>query len=28
AIIRTELGRARIASRPGQDGIINAVLLE
>lgn len=28
AIIRTELGRARIASRPGQDGIINAVLVE
>ena len=27
AIIRTEIGRARIASRPGQDGIINAVLL-
>jgi len=28
AIINTELGRARILSRPGQDGIINAVLLE
>ena len=28
AIIRTEIGRARIASRPGQDGVINAVLLE
>ena len=27
AIIKTELGRARIMSRPGQDGIINAVLL-
>ncbi|ABS56821.1 ribosomal protein S8e [Methanoregula boonei 6A8] len=27
AIIRTEIGRARIMSRPGQDGIINAVLL-
>jgi len=27
AIIRTEIGRARIASRPGQDGVINAVLL-
>jgi len=28
AIIKTEIGRARIASRPGQDGVINAVLLE
>ena len=28
AIIRTELGRARIVSRPGQDGVINAVLVE
>ncbi|MGA2104583.1 30S ribosomal protein S8e [Methanoregula sp.] len=28
AIVRTEMGRARIMSRPGQDGIINAVLLE
>ncbi len=28
AIIRTELGQARIVSRPGQDGVINAVLLE
>lgn len=27
AIIKTELGRARIMSRPGQDGIVNAVLL-
>ena len=27
AIIKTEIGRARIVSRPGQDGIINAVLL-
>jgi len=27
AIIRTEIGRARIMSRPGQDGLINAVLL-
>jgi small subunit ribosomal protein S8e len=27
AIIRTEIGRARIMSRPGQDGVINAVLL-
>ncbi|MFA5331037.1 MAG: 30S ribosomal protein S8e [Methanoregula sp.] len=27
AIIRTELGRARIMSRPGQEGTINAVLL-
>jgi len=28
AIIRTEIGRARIVSRPGQDGVINAVLIE
>ncbi len=28
AIINTEMGRARIMSRPGQDGVINAVLLE
>ncbi len=28
AIVRTEIGRARIMSRPGQAGIINAVLLE
>ena len=28
AVIKTELGHARIMSRPGQDGIINAVLLE
>jgi len=28
AVIKTELGSARITSRPGQDGIINAVLLE
>ncbi len=28
AIINTDLGRARIVSRPGQDGVINAVLLE
>jgi len=28
AIIRTELGRARITSRPGQHGVINAVLIE
>ena len=27
AIIKTEIGDARITSRPGQDGIINAVLL-
>ncbi len=27
AIVRTELGNARITSRPGQDGVINAVLL-
>ncbi|KUG19570.1 MAG: 30S ribosomal protein S8e [Methanomicrobiaceae archaeon] len=28
AIIRTEEGRARIVSRPGQHGVINAVLIE
>jgi len=28
AIIKTEIGRARIVSRPGQDGVINAVLVE
>lgn len=28
AIINTEIGRARIVSRPGQDGVINAVLVE
>lgn len=27
AIIQTELGRARVTSRPGQDGVINAVLI-
>ncbi|MFA7072263.1 MAG: 30S ribosomal protein S8e, partial [Methanoculleus sp.] len=27
AIIRTDIGRARIVSRPGQDGVVNAVLL-
>lgn len=28
AIIATDLGKARIVSRPGQDGVINAVLIE
>lgn len=28
AVIATEIGKARIVSRPGQDGIINAVLIE
>ncbi|MCX6694413.1 MAG: 30S ribosomal protein S8e [Methanomicrobiales archaeon] len=28
AVIRTDIGRARISSRPGQDGVINAVLIE
>lgn len=28
AIIHTEIGSARIISRPGQSGVINAVLLE
>jgi small subunit ribosomal protein S8e len=27
-IIETELGKARVTSRPGQHGIINAVLIE
>jgi len=27
AVIKTEMGKARITSRPGQDGIINALLL-
>ena len=26
AVIQTEKGKARVASRPGQDGIVNAVL--
>jgi len=28
AIIKTELGSARVTNRPGQDGIVNAVLIE
>ncbi|MDD1683753.1 MAG: 30S ribosomal protein S8e [Methanoregula sp.] len=28
AVIKTEIGSARITSRPGQNGIINALLLE
>jgi small subunit ribosomal protein S8e len=28
AIIETELGNARVTSRPGQHGVLNAVLLE
>ncbi len=27
AVIETEKGRARVTSRPGQDGIVNAVLI-
>ena len=27
AVIETSLGLARVTSRPGQDGIINAVLI-
>ncbi len=27
-IIETELGKARVTSRPGQDGVLNAVLVE
>jgi len=28
AVIETELGRARVTGRPGQDGTVNAILLE
>ncbi|WP_340818727.1 30S ribosomal protein S8e [Methanolobus sp. WCC4] len=28
SVIKTSLGEARITSRPGQDGVVNAVLLE
>jgi small subunit ribosomal protein S8e len=28
AVIETELGLARVISRPGQDGVINAVLIK
>jgi len=28
AIIETELGEARVTSRPGQDGVVNAVLIK
>lgn len=28
AVIQTELGKARVTSRPGQDGIVNAVMIE
>ena len=28
AVIKTELGRARVVSRPAQDGVVNAVLIE
>ncbi|MCL7415820.1 MAG: 30S ribosomal protein S8e [ANME-2 cluster archaeon] len=27
SIIRTEIGNARVTSRPGQDGVVNAVLI-
>ena len=27
SVVETELGKARITSRPGQDGVINAVLI-
>lgn len=27
-IVRTELGRVKITSRPGQDGVINGILIE
>ena len=28
AVIKTEIGKARISSRPGQQGVVNAVLIE
>ena len=28
SVIKTALGNARITSRPGQDGVVNAVLIE
>ena len=28
AIIQTELGKARVTSRPGQEGVVNAALIE
>ncbi|RLF82243.1 30S ribosomal protein S8e, partial [Thermococci archaeon] len=28
AIVQTEIGKALVTSRPGQDGIVNAVLLK
>lgn len=28
AIVETDIGKARITSRPGQDGVLNAVLVE
>ena len=28
AIIQTDLGKARVTSRPGQDGIVNAIMVE
>ena len=28
AMVQTEIGEARVTSRPGQDGVVNAVLVE
>jgi small subunit ribosomal protein S8e len=28
AVIKTELGNAKVTSRPGQDGVVNAALIE
>ena len=28
AIVKTEIGRARVVSRPAQDGVVNAILVE
>ncbi|MEM7825868.1 MAG: hypothetical protein QW412_03355 [Candidatus Aenigmatarchaeota archaeon] len=27
-IIKTEIGNARVTSRPSQDGVVNAVIIE
>ncbi|MCS7126069.1 MAG: 30S ribosomal protein S8e [Aigarchaeota archaeon] len=28
AVIETEIGKARVTSRPGQDGVVNAILIK
>jgi len=27
-VIETEIGMAKVVSRPGQDGVVNAILIE